>query len=218
MLYHYQLEQLVAGNDLAPTPRILCFAATAGSVNNMQALETAIQFSIENNIATHVELYEALLQTYLFAGFPAALESLSVLHNYLENNNLKILDSSYDIPNFSARGENLCRSIYTNVYDKMRSKLGKVSPELDQWMIIEGYGKTLSRPGIPTKTRELISASSLAALGWENQLYSHIRGAVNVGASHSECRALLAGLRLLCDEVRYKRTEIIMDTVLEAIQ
>ncbi len=217
ILSRYQLEQLVAGNDLAPTHRILCFAATAGSVNNMQALETAIQYSIDNHIVTHAELYESLLQTYLFAGFPAALESLSVLHKYLENSNLAISDSSYDIPKFIARGENLCRSIYTNVYDKMRSKLGKVSPELDQWMIIEGYGKTLSRPGIPTKTRELISASSLAALGWENQLHSHIRGAVNAGARHSECRALLAGLRLLCGEARYKRSEIIMETVLETL-
>jgi len=211
-------EILIADDKLSPTTRMLCFAATAASINNMNAVESAVVFSLSNTLATHTELYESLLQTYLFAGFPAALESLSVLYNCLENKPNKQTIPTYNLNEYRLRGENLCRRIYTNVYEKMRMKLGKISPELDQWMIIEGYGKTLSRPGIPTKTRELISASSLAALGWENQLYSHIRGAVNVGATHSECRALLPGLRILCDAGRYSRTETIIDSVLEGLQ
>ncbi len=180
----------------------------------MDAVDASIRFALALKVATHTELYEALLQTYLFAGFPAALESLNVLNNYLQIKENDENRTMYDVNLFQTRGESLCRNVYTNVYEKMRTKLGVVSPELDYWMIVEGYGKTLSRPGLTTITRELISASSLAAMGWENQLYSHVRGAINVGATPMECRALLPGLALLCTESRYDRAKIILDNVL----
>ncbi|MBL7998956.1 MAG: carboxymuconolactone decarboxylase family protein, partial [Candidatus Kapabacteria bacterium] len=88
----------------------------------------------------------------------------------------------YDVHEFFLRGEKLCRAVYTTVYEPMREKMSAVIPHLDEWMIVEGYGKTLSRNGLDTVTRELVIVATLASCGWRRQLYSHIRGAINVGS------------------------------------
>lgn len=64
-----------------------------------------------------------------------------------------------------------------------------LSPELDAWMIEDGYGRTLTRPGLSVIERELVTVAALAALGWERQLEAHRRGAARVGARPAEVRA-----------------------------
>jgi 4-carboxymuconolactone decarboxylase len=65
----------------------------------------------------------------------------------------------------------------------MIDTLTSVSPDLAQWMITEGYGKTLSRPGCDTVTRELCIVAMLSVLGRRQQLTSHVRGALRAGAT-----------------------------------
>ena len=50
-------------------------------------------------------------------------------------------------------------------------------------MIIEGYGKVLSRPGLGIVERELANVAFLMGEDYEQQLHSHMRGALNVGAT-----------------------------------
>ena len=57
-----------------------------------------------------------------------------------------------------------------------------------------GYGRVLGRRGLGVIARELITVSSLAALGWERQLVSHVLGARRVGASDAAVEmALVVG-------------------------
>lgn len=195
------MKQLPADRDgmealLAGTPRqtgALALAAAAAVLNRQQDLATALHFGLEHGIPPR-HCYEALLQLYLFAGFPAALEALATFRSVLATAEIAWPDNApepYDTHVFSERGEELCRTIYTTAYSKMRERVGRLSPDLDLWMVVEGYGKTLSRPGLSTDRRELVIVAALAVLGWRNQLYSHIRGAVNVGVQRSECEAIL---------------------------
>jgi 4-carboxymuconolactone decarboxylase len=48
-------------------------------------------------------------------------------------------------------------------------------------MIMEGYGKVLSRPGLDLGRRELCIVAACVASGQDRQLHSHLHGAVNVG-------------------------------------
>ena len=207
-------DDLIAGKELSSANIVLCFAATSGCVNRMKELEKSIKVGLEQKIVTEKEFYEALLQIYLFAGFPAAIESLAVLGTITHAKEDTDSIETYNVEKFSERGEFLCKIIYTSVYDKMRSRLGRLSPELDEWMIVEGYGKTLSRDGLTPKTRELITASSLIALGWENQLFSHVRGAIAVGATKRECNELLEVVRTLCSTEQIERSKIVLERAL----
>jgi XTP/dITP diphosphohydrolase len=139
----------------------------------------------------HRELYEVLLQSYLFGGFPTALDGLSAayrIHGIPPS--VGDVDRMYDVAQYRKRGESLCREIYGSVYDKMTSTLSEVSPDLATWMIVEGYGKTLSREGVDTCTRELCIVAMLTVLGRQQQLVSHVRGALRVGATFDDLRAV----------------------------
>jgi 4-carboxymuconolactone decarboxylase len=192
------------GLTLHPKFRAMVLATVAGALNSKQTLSASIHEAFKHG-ATHRELYEALLQLYLFAGFPAALESLSTLAEVMQQRSEAASNNAlepYNIANFTKRGEELCQRIYTSTYQKMRQNLGRITPDLDAWMIVEGYGKTLSREGVDTKSRELLIVATLAALGWTKQLYSHLRGAMNVGATSEECRAVLAVIVAMIDDCR----------------
>jgi 4-carboxymuconolactone decarboxylase len=170
--------------------------------------------------ATPLQCYEALLQTYLFAGFPSALEGITVFQALCKENDI-IFDApvaaEYNISVFSERGAAFCETIYTNAYSKMRTNLATLSPDLAEWMIVEGYGKTLSRKGLTPRVRELLNVSVLAVSGWKTQLYSHLRGAMNVGAQPIECIDILSNLEIFTEphiQERIKAAKLVLETLL----
>lgn len=183
------IHELSHGHDSG----ILTVSAAAATLNKQQVLHDLIGYGLSQDLSSQ-QFYEVFLQLYLFAGFPAALEALATLYRVQRHCGIageEYQSEPYDIALFTERGKALCQQIYTTAYDKMRQRVGSYSPDMDQWMIVEGYGKTLSRPGLPLCTRELVTVSILAISGWQNQLYSHIRGAVNTGATRQECEAVL---------------------------
>lgn len=141
------------------------------------------------------KIYEAILQTYLFAGFPIALISLSIFNEYFpacHNDDVK-----QENKNFDKIGEATCRKIYGNKFEKLISNTKKFSPELAEWLIVEGYGKVLSRDVLSLQERELINISVLTALKFENQLYSHISGAYRLNAKISTIKEIISSLDIL---------------------
>ncbi|HZD06577.1 MAG TPA: carboxymuconolactone decarboxylase family protein, partial [Longimicrobiales bacterium] len=55
-----------------------------------------------------------------------------------------------------------------------------------------GYGKVLGRPGLGLAVRELCIVALLAVADAPTQLYSHLRGALNVGAPSGAVEEALA--------------------------
>ena len=168
---------------------LLCLGTASAAINNQQIVCECTKEFVRGSYEL-AYFYEALLQSYLFAGFPAALEALSTFTATVESMNVEFkppLVEEYNVDEFTRRGVNTCTSIYTNVYQTIRERLKETSPHLDEWMIVEGYGKTLSRPQLGLETRELVNVAILAVTGWQRQLYSHLRGAMNVGAHEEEC-------------------------------
>ena len=140
------------------------------------------------------KIYESLLQTYLFAGFPSALISLKKLNEIVARN---IVYKGYDLEKYYTWGEKNCRIIYGNKYDKLISNLKSFSPEIAEWLIIEGYGKVLGRKGLTFKEREVCIVSILSALKFRDQLYSHINGAVRVKAGFEIIFKVIKNLELI---------------------
>jgi 4-carboxymuconolactone decarboxylase len=143
------------------------------------------------------EIYEAFLQLYLFAGFPAALESVRALSRAwpIERSASPEEIANGEVskyPSFLAEGEALYKVIYGKNAPVVRKGLLDLSPELATWAVIEGYGKTLSRPNLDVKTRELCIVGILTHLGWDRQLYSHMLGAVNAGATRADVESACA--------------------------
>lgn len=124
---------------------------------------------------------EVILQSYLFVGFPVVLNALSAQREQAPTAPPGVPDP--DLAGRRTAGEDLCRKIYGSAYDRLREHVASLHPDLDRWMIEEGYGKTLSRPGPGALDRELCVVSLLAAGGHIPQLRSHLRGSLNLGAT-----------------------------------
>lgn len=139
---------------------------------------------------------EAILQLYLFVGFPATLTAAGMWRDVSGGDPLDSDSTSVDsVESWNARGEELCRGIYGAAYERLRGNVAELHPALDRWMVMEGYGKVLGRPGLGLAERELCIIGMLAAGGWKRQLHSHLRGALRCGVGTDTVeRALEIGL------------------------
>ena len=91
-----------------------------------------------------------------------------------------------------------CAAVYGSMYERLRENIRVLHPALDDWMITEGYGKVLSRPGLDLPRRELCIVAACAAAGQDRQLHSHLHGALNVGVSRSAMDDAIAVDRVRC--------------------
>ncbi len=142
-----------------------------------------------SNGASPAALYEALLQSYLFVGFPRAIEALFAARPALDRHGARLPAAArIDTEGWLRVGENLCRSVYGRNYEKLLETMRGLSPDLASWMILEGYGKTLSRPGLSASAREYCVVAILATTRMWRQLRSHAIGAINVGGTRARVR------------------------------
>jgi 4-carboxymuconolactone decarboxylase len=170
-------DAITKAQQLDPAMIALLIAVAAEVAGNEALLSAAIEYYLARS--TQIErLYEALLQTYLFAGFPAAIEALKVAHRCASEHGQSFgtsLHEDYDVEHFSERGSALIARVYGEQHDRLRQRINQLSPELDAWMVIEGYGKVLARPAaISFVERELCAMVALATGGWLPQLRSHM--------------------------------------------
>jgi 4-carboxymuconolactone decarboxylase len=61
-----------------------------------------------------------------------------------------------------------------------------------------GWGAVWARPGLERKTRSFLSITCLAALGKHDELRTHIRGALNNGATRDEIREVILHAGVYC--------------------
>ena len=137
---------------------------------------------------------ELLLQSILMCGYPRALVAMAVWRRF---SGVKAptadAEASYEAHSeWTKRGEATCAIIYGDNYRKLRDNVRTLHPAVDEWMIAEGYGRTLSRPGLDLMRRELCTVAQTAILETERQLHSHLRGALNAGADPVQVDGVLS--------------------------
>ena len=125
---------------------------------------------------------ELILQSYLFCGFPRSLNAMREWRRLTNQPAASPADAG-GVAEWRRRGEETCRRVYGAMYERLRVNIRGLHPELDEWMIVEGYGKVLSRPGLDLARRELCIVAACAASEQDRQLHSHLHGALNVGVA-----------------------------------
>lgn len=136
---------------------------------------------------------ELILQSYLFAGFPRALNATREWRR-ASGRAAPADDESADpgrVERWRERGERTCATVYGDMYERLRTNIRALHPALDAWMITDGYGKVLGRPGLDLRRRELCIVAVCAALRQERQLHAHLHGALNSGATPAEVEGAL---------------------------
>ena len=145
-------------------------------------LDSALRAAV--GVATPEAVEEALLQSYLFLGYPSALRGLAAWRRV---SGLPAPGApAKDMKEWERRGTEICAKVYGGQYEKLRANIAALHPDMERWMVVEGYGKVLARPGLDLITRELCVVAVLAPQDAGPQVYSHLRGALNAGAEESD--------------------------------
>ena len=161
-------------------------AAIAAADSESVAREAAL--ALESGVAP-AALYEAILQSYLFVGFPRAIEALFAARDVLQRaGGVPEAAAAVDPAGWERAGTELCRRVYGRNFEKLVATMRGLSPDLASWMVLEGYGKTLSRPALGAVEREYAVIAILTVTGAWRQLRSHAIGAVNVGGTRAQVR------------------------------
>ena len=162
---------------------------------------TAISREAERALAkgvTPAALYETTLQSYLFVGFPRAIEAFVAVRPVLERAGWSApAGAAPDPERWRREGDALCRRVYGRNFDKLLATMRALSPDLAEWMILQGYGMTLSRPGLDARDREYAVVAILTVTRMWRQLRSHAIGAVHVGGTRAGVREVIG----LCEAV-----------------
>ena len=200
----------VTGVGLPPGTQLLVELSAAVAAREPARLDRALAAAVEEGVP-HPEVEEALLQSYLFLGYPAALTAIARWREVAGAPPAEVdplaLPGALDA--WVARGADVCRIVYGDAYEKLRRNVARAHPAMDRWMVTEGYGKVLGRPGLALAQRELCIVAILAATSWEPQLHSHLRGCLHAGATIAEVsEALEIGLVAASAERRASAREL----------
>jgi 4-carboxymuconolactone decarboxylase len=197
----------------SPTLELIRFAAAIAQDGDTDLQERILALKQEGVPAEWVE--ELLLQSILMVGYPRALVALALWREAgASDGPTEDPDADYArVAEWVARGEETCARIYGANYRKLRENIRGLHPALDGWMITEGYGRTLARPGLDLRRRELCVVAQVALLEAPRQLHSHLRGALNVGAEPGEIDAVLSVVNSRLPYARWRRVKAVWQTV-----
>lgn len=210
---HARADRTLLDEETRAIVRISAAIAGGGEASVRRELEVGAR------VASARVIDEVVLQSYLFAGFPRALNAARAWRAVGPAAPARVTEPAAGdgVGSWRSRGEDTCRIVYGDSYDKLRDNVRALHPDLDEWMIVDGYGKVLGRPGLDLKRRELAVVAACAATGQQRQLHSHLHGALNAGATEPEISATLdaisdlvppadvAGYRQLLEKVHAKR-------------
>lgn len=170
---------------LGPARAALVHVSAAMATRDAATLEPALERAAVEADPAAVE--EVILQAHLFVGFPDALNALAAWRRISAT--APPTGDADDPGTWTARGEAVCARVYGANYGKLRENVRALHPDLDAWMVTGGYGRVIGRAGLDLATRELCIAALLAVWNAPRQLHSHLRGALNAGASADEVQA-----------------------------
>jgi 4-carboxymuconolactone decarboxylase len=178
----------------APTVALVRLAAAIAAGD-----EPTVRESLATAVAAGVSetwIDELVVQSYLFCGFPRALNAAREWRRLRPDASPSPEDPAdpASAADWLARGEATCHAVYGSMYEKLRENVYELHPALDALMVMDGYGKVLGRPGLDLARRELCVVAACAATGQDRQLHSHLHGALNVGVAPQVLGAALEAL------------------------
>jgi 4-carboxymuconolactone decarboxylase len=193
---------------LAPGSAALVTLSAAIAASDAASVTREAERSLESGLSP-AALYEGVLQSHLFVGFPRTIEALFAVRPVLERAGWTAPKATpADPERWRGEGDALCRRVYGMHFGKLLETMRGLSPDLADWMIVHGYGATLSRPVLDARDREYAVVAILTVTRMWRQLRSHAIGAVHVGGTR-------AGVR---DAIRLCAPYAGSETIAEALQ
>ncbi|NBW50896.1 MAG: 4-carboxymuconolactone decarboxylase [Betaproteobacteria bacterium] len=102
-------------------------------------------------------------------------------------------------PEAFARGLATRREVMGDAFvDAAFAGVNAFTAPLQEHITRAAWGDVWQRPGLDRKTRSLITVAMLTALGKQNELKGHVRGALNNGATVEQIQEVLLHATVYC--------------------
>jgi 4-carboxymuconolactone decarboxylase len=183
--------------------RLLVYIAVLTQLGRSGELREAYHWAFDRRVTVE-EIREAILQAFLFAGYPRAIHAFEVLDEVLLERDVTDLPRLDRTPPragvkafFRRRGRELFEEIYRQDTELVVDRISAFHPEFMDWIIEDAYGKVLSRPYLDLQTREILSVALLTVLSLPRQMTPHMRAALRAGAKPRELREAIQQLDIL---------------------
>ena len=202
---------------LDPATRTLVSLAAAIAQGEEPAIRDRVNEAIEVGVSD-VWVDELLLQSVLMVGWPRTLVAAALWRKAIgrpATGDAADFDTAHHAE-WLSKGEATCRVVYGDNYAKLRENVAGLHPALDIWMVTDGYGRVLSRPGLDLKRRELCTVVQTAILDTPRQLHSHLRGALHAGATIEEVDVTLTTVNQSLPHDHWKAVKELWEQVRES--
>ncbi len=139
---------------------------------------------------TERTLSELFLHISLLLGFPSMLEGLSMLRLITgkSDSQRRTIMSERDK---ARRGKAALKRVYGRAYGRLLENLKSLHRDLPVLITRDVYGHMIARPGLSLKEREIVNVAVLGIQRLNQQLFSHIRGALRLGVPPKTIRSAI---------------------------
>ena len=187
-------------NTLSFTNSQAAFMA-AIACNEAKADYTALALAIDGGLdagLTVSQVKEALSHLYAYTGFPRSLNALGTLQKVLEQRKAdgKATEEGVDASELPAGYDALKQGTEVQTFLSGRAFNYDFCPAEDYYLKAHLFGDIFARDNLTHADRELVTVSALSGL--ENvmpQLQAHVRGALNMGVTKEQLRAIPEALK-----------------------
>lgn len=149
-----------------------------------------IKKGLSNSRLTEPMLSELFLHLSLLLGFPTMLDGFAMLRSATGKSDSTrfVTLSNKQLRN---RGKRALKIVYGHALDRLLANLKSLHTQVPDLIIRDVYGRIIARPGLALRDREIINVAVLTIQGLDQQLYSHIRGALRLRVSASAVRTTI---------------------------
>ena len=169
--------------------------------NEAKADYTALALAIDGGLdagLTVSQVKEALSHLYAYTGFPRSLNALGTLQKVLEQRKAdgKATEEGVDASELPAGYDALKQGTEVQTSLSGRAFNYDFCPAEDYYLKAHLFGDIFARDNLTHADRELVTVSALSGL--ENvmpQLQAHVRGALNMGVTKEQLRAIPEALK-----------------------
>jgi len=173
--------------------------ATAGALAALGHARPQLKFHLAGALNVGCkpqELVELAIHMAVYAGFPAAVNTVLVLKELFAEKGIRLQPAQDLAPAGPAslrsssrfeRGWAGLQAIDGHAGERVIAALQDIAPDLGRYILEFGFGDVYSRPGLDLLARELVTVAALTALGTAAaQLKVHMHGFLNVGGTREQ--------------------------------
>ena len=194
ILQKYIFGDIFSTGDLTIKEREMITVVCLASIQCLPQLKAHLNAAL-NAGNTPLELREALYTCFSFLGFPRTLNALDVLNTVLKDRKISLpLESGKTIKDEERfnKGLEIQKPLFGDALNKMLENVpGDIGKKMAHFTTETYFGDTFTRKFLEPKTRELINAITLVALGNFQILKAHLMSAMKLGNSKEKVAATL---------------------------